>query len=207
MYKTISNEIIRRFDPYYDHSGFITDENEELTVKDWVQKYRKIVPADDIFWLLLRKEFMSKKKIKLFAVWCAREALKLFENPDERIVEVCNVAERYINGEATKEELLTARDAVDIDNYTVDISDSTDTFYSAHDAAHDAVHDAACTAADVAVGDKLDIVYSVADDATNAVFNNAYASSDADVDAAYDVADDVANAFRDAQLDKLLTYF
>jgi hypothetical protein len=111
MYKTISNEIIREFNPCYDPSKFITDENEELSVKEWVQKYRNVVPAKDILWLLLRNEFLSEKDLKLFAIWCAREALKLIENPDERSVEACNVAERYINGEATKEELLAADDA------------------------------------------------------------------------------------------------
>jgi hypothetical protein len=109
MYKTISNKIIREFNPCYDPSKFITDENEELLVKDWVRKYRNVVPAKDIVWLLLSEEFLSEKDLRLFAVWCAREALKLIENPDHRSIEACDVAERYANGEATEEELLAAR--------------------------------------------------------------------------------------------------
>jgi hypothetical protein len=226
MYKTISNEIIRQFNPCYDPSKFITDENEELTVKDWVQKYRKIVPAKDIFWLLLRKEFLSEKDLKLFAVLCAIETLKLLEKPDERSVEACNVAERYINGEATKEELLTAshaaydaRDAVDIGNYVVShyasISASTATFYAAHDAANTAY-----IATNVAVDEKSDIAYAVVHSAYYAALYNAYAyyvvtnaaymtaSSDSEVaDAAYDASADVANAACSEKLDKLLTYF
>jgi hypothetical protein len=109
MYKTISNAIIRQFKPCYDPAKVITDENEELPIKDWVQKYRNVIPTRDILWLLLRKEFLSEKDLRLFAVWCARELLKLIENPDERSIEVCNVAERYANGEATNDELYAAR--------------------------------------------------------------------------------------------------
>jgi len=45
------------------------------------------------------------KTQRLFAVWCAREALKLVDNPDPRSVAACDVAERYANGKATDEEL------------------------------------------------------------------------------------------------------
>jgi hypothetical protein len=111
MYKTISNAIIRKFKPCYDPSDVITDENEELPIKEWVQKYRNVVPTKDILWLLLRKEFLSEKDLRLFVVWFAREVLKLLEKPDERSVEACNVAERYANGQATKDELDAARKA------------------------------------------------------------------------------------------------
>jgi hypothetical protein len=142
MYKTISNEIIRKFHPCYDPSYVITDENEELTVKQWVEKYRNVVPAKDIIWVLCRKEFLSEKDLRLFAVWCAREALKLVENPDHISIEACDVAERYANGEATQEELLAVR-------------------HAALDAADDAVdigaYTAASTAADIAA---LDVTYA-----------------------------------------------
>jgi hypothetical protein len=123
MYRTISNAIIRKFHPCYDPSDVIKDENEELPIKDWVQKYRDVVPTKDIIWLLFRMEFLSEKDFRLFTVWCAREALKSVENQDERSINACNVAERYANGEATKEELFSAREA-------------------AHDAIYDAGHDA-----------------------------------------------------------------
>ena len=51
------------------------------------------------------------KTQRLFAVWCAREALKLYDNPDPRSVTACDVAERYANGTATDEELAPALDA------------------------------------------------------------------------------------------------
>jgi hypothetical protein len=202
MYKTISNEIIRQFNPCYDPSKFITDETEELPVKDWVQKYRKIVPAKDIFWLLLREEFLSEKDLILFVVWCARESLKLIENPDKRSVEACDVAERYANGEATKEELLSAREA-------------------AHDAAHDVyigdyIVDYNVTYAANAAANAAYYAVSTAHHASNgnnAAHYAAHVSNDAAADAAYYISKtayaDYYSAYysaRDAQLDKLLTY-
>ena len=41
--KTISNKIIRKFNPCYDPSEVVKDENEELPVVEWVQKYRNLV--------------------------------------------------------------------------------------------------------------------------------------------------------------------
>jgi hypothetical protein len=186
MYKTISNSIIRKFKPCYDPSELITDENEELPIKDWVQKYRNIVPTNDILWLLLRKEFLSEKDLRLFAVWCAREALKLVENPDERSVEACNVAERYANGEATQEELLAARKAADHATNT-DYSFVYHVYYAAFYAAYAVVHPA----------------YMAVSTASEAAYAS-YAVRDV---ASYAVRDAAANAARSAQLDKLLTYF
>jgi hypothetical protein len=222
MYKTISNEIIRKFQPCYDPSEVITDETEELTVKEWVEKYRSIVPAKDIIWLLSRREFLSEKDLRLFAVWCTREVLKLIENSDERIVEACNVAERYANGQATKEELLAvhhaAHDAADAaraalyDDDAVNISASEAASYAAHEAAY-----AAYTATSY---DAHDAAYAVAHNAYTAAFYTAYASyavanaaymaaSSASEAAyyAYTASADVADAVSASQLNQLLTYF
>lgn len=107
--KTISNRIIRKLNPCYDPSEVVKDENEELPVKEWVAKYRNLVNRkSDIIWLLCNKLYMSERDLRLFAVWCAREALKLVESPDPRSIEACNVAERYANGEATTKELAAA---------------------------------------------------------------------------------------------------
>jgi hypothetical protein len=187
MYKTVSNEIIRKFNPCYDPSKAIKDETEELSVKQWVEKYRNVVPTKDIIWLLSRTEFLSEKDLILFVVWCAREALKLIENPDERSVNACNVAERYANGQATKEELLAAHDvAYD----AVDIASSN---------AARAAANAAYIADDIAVYDKTDIAYAVSHYASTAAFYASTAALYASY-ANYDVA-------RSAQLDQLLTYF
>ena len=108
MEKYINNKLIRSFNPCYDPSEKISDETETLPVIEWVTKYRAMVPAQDIIWMLCRKEFMSDRDCRLFAVWCARAALKLIDTPDCRSVEACNVAERYANGEATEDELTAA---------------------------------------------------------------------------------------------------
>ena len=109
--KTINNELIRSFSPCYDPSEKNIPDDETLTVVEAVAKYRSIVPAKDIVWVLCRNEFLTDKDLRLFAVWCAREALKLDANPDERSINACNVAERFANGEATSEELAAAGDA------------------------------------------------------------------------------------------------
>ena len=58
-----------------------------------------------------RVDTWNDKTARLFAVWCAREALKLVDEPDPRSLAACDVAERYANGKATDEELSAAWDA------------------------------------------------------------------------------------------------
>jgi hypothetical protein len=58
--------------------------------------------------LLSKVETWNDKTARLFAVWCAREALKLIDDPDPRSIAACDVAERYANGEATRDELTIA---------------------------------------------------------------------------------------------------
>ena len=53
----------------------------------------------------------NERTARLFAVWCARQALKLIDNPDTRSVTACDVAERYANGEASLAELAVAWEA------------------------------------------------------------------------------------------------
>jgi hypothetical protein len=213
MYKTISNAIIRQFKPCYDPSKLITNEIEELTVTEWVKKYRDVVPAKDIIWLLLRKEFLSEKDLILFAVWCAREALKIVANPDKRSVNACNVAERYANGEATKEELDAAYIAAD------DVADAAyntaratyyaaDANYVAYNAAL-SVANAAFSAANAARAASNAVLAAVNADlavsnAARVVYFAAFADSDT---VSRDAADAAYDATRDAQLDQLLTYF
>ena len=89
----------------------ITDKNASITIPEFIKTFRdRVENKEDIIWVVCRKEYMSDRDMRLFAVWCAREALKLVE-PDPRSIEACNVAERFANGEATIEELAAARDA------------------------------------------------------------------------------------------------
>ena len=135
--KTINNELIRSFNPCYDPSEKNIPDSETLPVLEWVEKYRGIVPDKDIIWLLCRNEFMSDKDLRLFAVWCAREALKLVKNPDERSVKACDVAERFALGEATDKELEAA---------------AQDAAWAAAEAAEEAAAEAAAEAARAAAG-------------------------------------------------------
>ena len=100
----------------------ITDKNHLL---DWIDeelyeveyKY-KIVQSDNKdkyvarqARLIRRIEAWNEKSARLFAVWCARNALALVDDPDPRSVNAVDVAEKFANGEATEEELAAARDA------------------------------------------------------------------------------------------------
>jgi hypothetical protein len=67
------------------------------------------VPALDRIWVVT--QFLDDSTNRLFAVWCAREALKLIDNPDQRSVAACDVAERFANGAATTNELRAAEAA------------------------------------------------------------------------------------------------
>ena len=179
--KIINNELIRSLTPCYYPTRYVTDENETLSVLEWVNKYRGTVPDKDIIWLLCHKEFLSDKDLRLFAVWCARESLNLIDNPDPRSIEACNVAERYANGEATRAELEEAR-------------------YHASNAAYAAATRCAARAAHAAA----DAARAAADAgyAAYAVATRCAARAAADAGyAAYHAAT------RASQLDKLLTYF
>jgi hypothetical protein len=104
--KKITLQEIRDLNPCYDPAKFLPE--------DWTGTLLDILnvencPADDRLWVVLTEQFIDAKTLRLFAVWCAREALRLIENPDARSINACNVAERYANGEATDEELAAAR--------------------------------------------------------------------------------------------------
>jgi hypothetical protein len=105
MEKIISNTIIKKFMPWYNPSKYITDKDERLTVKEWVKKYQDIIPSEDILFLLLRKEFMSERDLRVFAIWCAKKALGLVKNPDKRSIKAYNIIERYTNGQTTTDKV------------------------------------------------------------------------------------------------------
>ena len=63
---------------------------------------------DDALWCC-RVEPQYAREWRLFAVTCARRVQHL--NTDPRVKNAIDVAERYANGDATDEELTTARDA------------------------------------------------------------------------------------------------
>ena len=188
----ISNRIIRKLNPCYDPSDVVKDENEELPVKEWVLKYRDLVKKkSDIIWLLCNKLYMSKRDMRLFAVWCAREALKLVDNPDQRSIESCNIVERFVNGEATRKELAAARE------------DAWDAASHANYAASHATI-ASSAAARAARGTTFDDASAAAFETSWEAARAARAARGITWDAAADAARDAA---LDAQIEQLLTYF
>ena len=67
------------------------------------------IPAKDKVWAFTREGIADDKTLRLFAVACARRVQHLMK--DKRSLDALDVAERYANGNATKEELAAARDA------------------------------------------------------------------------------------------------
>ena len=84
---------------------------------------------DDAIWCL-RAVKGHEKEMRLYAVWCARQARHLITDP--RSLAALDVAERYANGQATEEELRAAYAAASA---------------AAYDAASAAASAAACAAA------------------------------------------------------------
>jgi len=118
--KLFSVNDIRRLGPCYDPvtgmngdgdvvhpGGFITE--------DWTGTALDILkieacPAEDRLWVVLRRGWIDDRTLRLFAVWCAREALRLVDESDPRSIAACDTAERYAFGGATDKELIAAWD-------------------------------------------------------------------------------------------------
>jgi hypothetical protein len=66
------------------------------------------VPAEDKIWLATRRNMLSDKTARLFAVWCAREAIKVSGWGDPRSLKAIEVAEAFAHGKAAKTELAAA---------------------------------------------------------------------------------------------------
>lgn len=97
--KALTLDDIRDLSPCYDPSRYLTE--------DWSGTVADILriddcPPQDRIWVVVR--LIDAKTARLFAVWCAREALALVPNPDPRSIAACEVAERYAHGQATDEE-------------------------------------------------------------------------------------------------------
>jgi hypothetical protein len=94
---------IRKLNPCYDPNRYLP-ENWQGTVADILRL--EACPEKDRIWVAVR--LIDDKTARLFAVWCAREALARVSNPDPRSIAACDVTERYAHGQATTEELAVA---------------------------------------------------------------------------------------------------
>jgi len=94
--KTYTLKDLQDLDPCYDPIEYLP--------KDWIGTVLDILdvsdcPAEDRIWISTK--LLDDKTNRLFAVACARSAIKLVDNTDLSSVEACNVAERYALGRAT----------------------------------------------------------------------------------------------------------
>jgi len=199
----LTTDIIRSYAPCYCPTKYIP--------KDWsgslvdVLKMEEVSKLDRLW---VARHAMDDKGNRLFAVWCAREALKLIPNPDPRSVEACNVSERFANGEATKEELKVAKDAAYA--YVANAAayaNAANAAYAAYAAAAYAADATASYAAKAAAyAADATASYAAAAAAANAA-NAAYAAADVAADVAAYAADAAArNKARQEQINRLIVY-
>lgn len=104
--RILTIEDIRDWQPCYDPNKYLA-EDWSGTLLDILDDKR--IPFEDRLWVIMRTSLVSEKLMRLFAVWCARQVQHLMA--DKRSLDALNVAERFANGEATKEELAAAGDA------------------------------------------------------------------------------------------------
>ena len=139
--KQITIDDIRSFEPCYDPARYLPE--------DWTGTALDILrvtdcPATDRLWVVCREELIDSRTLLLFAVWCARQALSQVDNPDPRSIAACDVAERFANGNATRDELDAAWEAA-WDAAWAAARDAA--WEAARDAARDAARSAARAAA------------------------------------------------------------
>jgi len=109
--KTITRQKLLDLDVCYDPAEVGLTDGMELTPVEFIDEFRNNVRwHNDILWPLLSNECMTDRELRLFAVWCARNALAAVDSPDPRSVAACDVAELYANGKAPTARA-AARDA------------------------------------------------------------------------------------------------
>jgi hypothetical protein len=138
-----------------------------------------IIPTLDRLWALCRAIICSseqetahyKRQLQLFAVYCAEDAMNneiaAGRQPHKDSLEAVEITKKYLNGEATKEELRIAIDkayhAALVAYYA---ANEAWTAYRAADAAYSAAYyaaSAASRAADAAVRAAYSVAYYAAD--------------------------------------------
>ena len=153
MYTTLNK--IRTHAPCADgwkkllkHLGKTEADNEPINIKTIIESNG----LEDALWCLRAVEGKDKE-IRLYAVWCARQVQHLMT--DQRSLDALDVAERFANGLASKEELKTARDAARAAAWATSGIAAGVAAWAAKDAAGAAAWDAAQVAAKEAQTKKL----------------------------------------------------
>ena len=109
MKKNVTYKDIMAKEPCYDPQEIGMPVNYNKPVKVFIDEYKdRVKEKHDILWLLLDNDYMSARDLRLFAVCCTMEILKLFKNH-------CDVVERYAQikgfltpGKLTDDELYSA---------------------------------------------------------------------------------------------------
>ena len=140
---------------------------------------------DDALWCMKAVDGRDKE-IRLYAVWCARQVQHLIKDP--RSLVALDVAERFANGEATKEELAEAEAAA------MDARDS------AYVEVSDATWNAASAAMDSAYVEVSDATWNAANDAAMAAAMYAGSKACYASRVAWDAARDAARVAQEARL-------
>jgi hypothetical protein len=88
--KRFTTDDIRYWKPHFDPSDYLA-ETWQGTVLDILNNKR--IPFKDRLWVIMRKDLVSEKLMRRFAVWCARQVQHLMR--DERSLYALDVAEAY----------------------------------------------------------------------------------------------------------------
>ena len=178
--KKITYKDLVLLEPCYQPKEIGIKSNYSATIPEFIREYRdKVKNTKDIILVLCRKDHMTERDMRLFAVWCAREALKLIDNLNPISIPACDVAEKYIRGETNTEKLNLARARVENTLFNNSWWDST---------------------VDVRLAKKAILTATDRDVYEIVVFITEETLKIAD-------AAGVRNVAKDAQIDKLLTYF
>jgi hypothetical protein len=164
--KIFNLEDLRALKPCYDPATKLGS-NWSGTLLDILNDSR--VPDDDKIWAVTK--LVDDKTARLFAVYCARESFKYITNKKllDICTETCNVAERFANGLATKEELSAAWSAES----------------AAYSAAGSAAESAAWSAAYSAAFSAAESARSAGWSARSAAYSAAWSADSAAYSAAY----------------------
>ena len=121
MKKIITYKDIKTFFNNTEEIGVPIDYND--TILNFIGEYKYNDKFDkkklDIFKILLREEYLSKKDLRLFSIWCAKKVQPIISVfcakkvqhliKDEKSLNALQIAERYAYGLANIEELIDAR--------------------------------------------------------------------------------------------------
>ena len=188
--KTVTIEQFMAFEPCYAEEQVreLAGDKTEWTALEVLRLEQ--VPVNDRLWAVSREEFIPAEILHEFACRCAKKALTLVDNPDQRSIDAIAAKRAWMRGEITDEQLDAARSAAWSAADAADAADAA--WYAARSAARSAA-DAARSAAGSAA---WSAARSAADAARSAAMSAARSAADA--------ADAARSAARSAQIVMLI---